>query len=128
MDAPKPIKCETPKNEEIKMKDIRIFDIQLNNEKYKLELVKCENNENIILRISKNNDSIIIKYYCISLNINDFHHLHIFFKIYQTIEEIYNIVLEMIINKKYIIISKNNSIIMQFQFTMPGSKNVNIDF
>ena len=61
MEAAKPILI-TPEEEEIQMKNIKEFEIKLNdinNELYKLEFAKSKDNSSIIFKIINNN--ILIK-------------------------------------------------------------------
>ncbi len=63
MEAAKPILI-TPEEEEIQMKNIKEFEIKLNdinNELYKLEFAKSKDNSSIIFKIINNN--ILIKNY-----------------------------------------------------------------
>lgn len=130
MDAPKPIYPETPKSIEIKgikMIDIKSFDINLNNNLFILDLGKSEDKKNIIFKMYINKN-FIDNYYLLNLNMNDFYNLNFLFRLYQSIEEIYNLLSDILISKKYSVISKDNTIRLVLQFTIPGGKFIDINF
>ena len=84
------------------MVEIKSFDIEFNNDNYLLELAKSENNKKIILKIY-NKKQKHLKYYIAYFSLNAIYNLDGFFKYYEDINIIYNILLESITNKKYII-------------------------
>ena len=130
MEAAKPIEIETNKDLEInafKIIETKKFDINLNNKKYILEFSKSENSKYIIFKISENNN-FIEKYFFLNLNIDNFYGINVLFRLYQSIDEIYTFLLDIIIAKKYSVISKDNSIILNLEFPMPGGKIININF
>ena len=130
MDAPNPINNEIPNSmeiQDIKIIDIKSFDIYLSNNLFILELGKSEDKKNIIFKMYINNN-LINNYYLLHLNINDFYNLNILFRLYQSIDEIYNLLSDILISKKYSIIPKDNTIILVLQFTIPGGKLIDIDF
>ena len=49
------------------------------------------------------------------------------FKLYN-IDEIYSLLLDLLNNNKYKLLTKENNIILNVQFLMPGGKNININF
>ena len=107
MEAAKPIEIETNKELEInsfKIIDTKKFDINLNNKKYILEFSKSENSKYIIFKISENNN-FIDKYFSLNLNIDNFYGINVLFRLYQTIDEIYTFLLDIIIAKKYSVIN-----------------------
>ena len=130
MESAKPIEIETNKDLEInafKIIETKKFDINLNNKKYILEFSKSENSKYIIFKISENNN-FIEKYFFLNLNIDNFYGINVLFRLYQSIDEIYTFLLDIIIAKKYSVISKDNSIILNLEFPMPGGKIININF
>jgi hypothetical protein len=127
MEAAKPISLETPNEEkDIKMIDIKYFDVILENQNYILELGKSDNKQSIIFKAYKNN-IFIDKSYLLNLSLEDFFNLNIFFRIYQTVDEIYNLIVDILNGKKYSITSKDDSLILVLQFLMPG-KTIDINF
>ena len=131
MEPALPIQIETPKyneNEELKMIDIKSFDINSDNKMFKLELGKSEDKKVIIFKINENNNNFMKKYYLLYQDINFFYNLNIFFRIYQSIDEIYKLLLDMIINKKYAIKFEENAIILILELSMPGGKIIDIEF
>ena len=126
MEAPKPVKLNTPENEEIELQNIKEFEVKLNNELYKFEFAKTSNNESIIFRLI-NNNSLLKKYYFLVLKIEELYNHNSIFKFYKDINEIYDILLELFNNNNYSLISKENNIILKIKFNMPG-KTINIEF
>ena len=129
MEAPSPIQVETPvynKNEELEIIDIKSFDINSDNKIFKLELGKSEDKNNIFFKIKENN--IMNKYYFLYQDINIFYNLNIFFRIYQSIDEIYKLLLDILVDKKYKIKLEEHSIILILKFSMPGGKIIDIEF
>lgn len=130
MEAAKPIEPDTPKvneNNDIKMIDIKKFDINLDNKKYILEFAKSEDKKKIIFKISENNN-FMPKYFSLYLNIDDFYSLNVLFRLYQTIDEIYSFLLDILIGNKYSVKSKDNKFILILQIPMPGGKIIDINF
>ena len=130
MEAAKPIFIESSKEIESNMKiiDLKTFDINLNNKKYLFEFGKSEDKKYIIFKMSENVKNLIDLFYLSFLDNNDFYSLNILFKLYQNIDEIYNFLLDIIINKKYSLIFKNNLIVLTLQIPMPGGKIIEINF
>ena len=130
MEAAKPIEIETNKeleNNALKIINTKKFDIDLNDKKYILEFSKSENSKFIIFKISENNN-FIDKYFSLNLNIDNFYGINVLFRLYQSIDEIYTFLFDIIIAKKYSVISKDNTIILNLEFPMPGGKLVDIKF
>ena len=117
MEAPMPV-LNTPENEELEMKNIKEFEIKLNNDLYKFEFAKSSNNSSIIFKLT-NNNTLIKKYYLLILNIEELYNNNSIFKFYKDINEIYDILLEIFNNKDYSIICKGNNIILILKFSMP---------
>ena len=109
------------------MTDIKSFDLILTNEKFTLELAKSENNKNIILKLYNNKEKAL-KYYIRYLNIDDFYNLNNFFRFYQSINELYNLLLDIISKKRYSISIKNSLALLVLEFPMPGEKVIDINF
>ena len=127
-----PIQLETPKDNLIdaidaKMIDINIFDIDINNKKFQLEYGKSEN-KNIIFRVKESNINLVNSIYSLTLNINEFHNINTIFTLYQSIDEIYTFLLDIIKSKKYSVLLKENKIVLIFQISMPGEKIIGINF
>jgi len=130
MEAAKPIELETNKdleNNVLKIIDTKKFDITLNNKKYIFEFSKTENSKYIIFKISENNN-FIDKYFSLNLNIDNFYGINVLFRLYQSIDEIYTFLLDIIIAKKYSVVFKDNIIILNLEFPMPGGKIIDINF
>ena len=77
--------------------------------------------------MNENDKYINNKYYLLYLNIDDFYNLNMIFKLYN-IDEIYSLLLDLLNNNKYKLLTKENNIILNVQFLMPGGKNININF
>ena len=130
MEAAKPIVLETNKgikDIDLKMIDIKTFDINLEDKSYIFEYAKSETKEHIIFKITENKN-IKEKYYILYLNISELNSLNALFSLYQNIEEIYTLLLKLIIDNKYSISVKNNSIILLIKLPMPGGKIIDINF
>ena len=128
-----PIQLETPKDNlinaiEAKMIDINIFDIDINNKKFQLEYGKSENNKNIIFKVKESNINLVNSIYSLTLNINELHNINTIFTLYQSIDEIYTFLLDIIKSKKYSVLLKENKIILMFKISMPGGKIIGINF
>ena len=109
------------------MVEIKSFDIEFNNDNYLLELAKSENNKKIILKIY-NKKQKHLKYYIAYFSLNAIYNLDGFFKYYEDINIIYNILLESITNKKYIIEVKSELLNLILKFTIPGGKLIDVTF
>ena len=109
------------------MVDIKSFDIDLNKEKYTIELAKSENEKNIIIKIYNENQKKL-KYYISYRNKESFYDLDNFFKLYQSVNDLYNLLLDIINNKQYSLDVKHNHLILNLNFFFPGGKKINIDF
>lgn len=77
--------------------------------------------------MNESDKNINNKYYLLYLNIDDFYNLNMIFKLYN-IDEIYSLLLDLLNNNKYKLLTKENNIILNVQFLMPGGKNININF
>ena len=136
MEAAKPI-FFTPMPEEkkpqIELKDMKLieiknFEIELTNKKFTLELAKSEDNKNIILKLYCNKEKKL-KYYIKIINLETFYFVNYsFFHFYKDIDEIYNSLFETIDKNKYSIDIKENKAILTFEFPLPGDKVVDINF
>ena len=125
------IDCKTPSGDKIlnnKMIEIKSFDVPLNNKTFILEFAKSENKQYLIFKMYDKNNIMNERNYILFLDINEFYSLNILFKLYQSIDEIYNFLSEIIIGKKYSVLSKENLIVLVLQFPMPGGKVININF
>ena len=132
MEAPTPFLVNKPLNEDSsnkKKEDIKYFDINLNNKKYKLQLSKSnkDNNNQIIIKISEEK-SLIEKYYLVNMNLDEFYNLNIIFKLYNSIEEIYTCLLNALNEKRFKASLNNQYIILTFNFLLPGNKIIDINF
>ena len=131
MEAPKPVILETPNFVEKKVSkiiDINYFEIHFENKVYKLEFGKSEDMNNIIFKMYEANNYLNNKYYLLELNIQNFYNLNMLFKFYQTLDEIYSLLLDILKDKKYSVKSKENYFILILKFSMPGKKNIDINF
>ena len=133
MEAAKPIEFETPNlisEEEIetKMIDIKSFDIKLNNKNLKIEFAKSENKNNIIFKISEKDIFLLKNFYYLQLNIDNLFNLNAIFRLYKSIDEIYEFLLVMINEKKYIISEIKGKLILLLNYQMPGGKKIDIKF
>ena len=122
---------ETPKmikKEISKIAELNKYDINLENKLYKLELGKSEDKKSIIFKAYEDMNNLNKKYFFLELDIDKFYNLNIIFKLYQSIDEIYSLLKEIIINKKYTANQNKNNFILILQFSMPGGKNIEINF
>ena len=111
-----------------KMIDIKSFNISLDNKEFQFEFGKSENKKYIIFKMEEKNNIMNNTHYILYLDINDFYSLNLLFKLYQTIDDIYNFLLEIIIGQKYSFISNENIITLVLKFPMPGGKIIDINF
>ena len=131
METAKPIMVETPKmikKEISKITELNKYYIDLGNKFYKLELGKSEDKKSIIFKAYEDMNNLNKKYYFLELDIDKFYNLNIIFKLYQSIDEIYSLLKGIIINEKYTAYQNKNNFILILQFSMPGRKNIEIDF
>ena len=122
---------ETPKmikKEISKITELNKYDINLENKLYKLELGKSEDKKSIIFKAYEDMNNLNKKYYFLELDIDKFYNLNIIFKLYQSIDEMYSLLKEIIISKKYTANQNKNNFILILQFSMPGGKNIEINF
>ena len=131
MEAAKPKTFETLKNSEIKKSkiiEIKSYDINFENNPYKLDIGKSEDKRNIIFKIYQYKNNLQRKYYYSVINIETFYNLNIAFKFYKSIDEIYSFLLD-IFNKKQFYIKKNeNNFVIVVNFLIQGGKNIGIHF
>ena len=116
------------KKEISKIAELNKYDINLENKLYKLELGKSEDKNSIIFKAYEDMNNLNKKYYFLELDIDKFYNLNIIFKLYQSIDEIYSLLKDIIINKKYTANQNKNNFILILQFSMPGGKNIEINF
>ncbi len=131
MEAPIPLEILTinPDDDEdinVKMIDVKTYNINVDNKPFIFELAKSENKQYIIFKISAD-DINIKKYYYLKLTVNDFHNLNILFNLYNNIDEIYTFLLDIINSKNYSTVLENNSIILNFNYKIPG-RSIDIKF
>ena len=140
MEAAKPVFCfNTPKCEETCesceqmdekdkiMTEIKSYEITLNNNIFKLELAKSENNKNIILKAYDDKERKL-KYFISYLSMKAFNNLSTFFQFYKNINEIYELLEDTLNNKKYSCFVKEKFLILILNFMMPGGKVIDVDF
>ena len=130
MEVTKPISMPNRKIKENileKMIDIKSFDVRIQNKIFKFQLSKSEDKKYIIFKMNESDKDINNKYYLLYLNIDDFYNLNMIFQLYN-IEEIYSLLLDLLYNKKYTLLKKENNIILIVPFIMPGGKNIDINF
>ena len=128
MEAAVPI-MSTPKDiedKDLKMIDIKSYDLNINNKLYKLDLAKTDDKAYIIFKVYESN-KLIKKYNILHQNIETFH-LNILFKLYPTIDDIYCLLLDVLNNKKYSIKQNKDSITLIMVFSMPGGKSIDVPF
>ena len=130
MESAKPFQIVTPNIEQKKKAiiDIKEYDINLDNKLYKLVFGKSEDKKNIIFKIYEDNNNLQRKFYLLEIDLEKFFNLNIIFKLYSTIDEIYNLLLDIFINKKYIVKQQEHYFILILQFSMPGGKNIDFNF
>ena len=130
MEAAKPIMEITPINnndEEEKMIGIKTLNIESNNKAYKLELGKSQNKKKIIFKMSKSS-SIASDYYFLVLNEEDFQNLNPIFKIYQNIDEIYSLLIDILNDRKYSLVEKEKLMVLTMKFNIYKGKEIDIEF
>lgn len=128
MEAAVPI-MSTPKDiedKDLKMIDIKSYDLNINNKLYKLDLAKTDDKAYIIFKVYESN-KLIKKYNILYQNIETFH-LNILFKLYPTIDDIYCLLLDVLNSKKYSIKQNKDSITLIMVFSMPGGKSIDVPF
>ena len=112
---------------DVKMVEIKSFEIELTKKKFTLELAKSENNENIILKSYCNKEKKL-KYYIKILELKEFYILNNFFSYYQSIKELYTLLFQAIDKKKFSVNIKENLLILTLEFILPGEKVIDIHF
>ena len=130
MEAAKPIIEITPINnndEEEKMIGIKTLNIESNNKAYKLELGKSQNKQKIFFKMSKSS-SIASDYYFLVLNEEDFQNLNPIFKIYQNIDEIYSLLIDILNDRKYSLVEKEKLMVLTMKFNIYKGKEIDIEF
>jgi len=130
MEVTKPISFPSKKIKDNildKMIDIKSFDVIIQNKIFKFQLSKSKDKKYIIFKMNESDKNINNKYYLLYLNIEDFYNLNMIFKLYN-IDEIFSLLLDLLNNNKYTLLTKENNIILIVQFLMPGGKNININF
>jgi hypothetical protein len=128
MEAAVPI-MSTPKDiedKDLKMIDIKSYDLNINNKLYKLDLAKTDDKAYIIFKVYESN-KLIKKYNILHQNIETFH-LNILFRLYPTIDDIYCLLLDVLNSKKYYIKQNKDSITLIMIFSMPGGKSIDVPF
>ena len=123
MDSPCPIMLETHNNIYNEKKKKIYFDININNEIFTFEFGKSENKKNLEFKISNKNN----KNYLITVNLEEFYKLNHIFKLYENIDQIYNILSNVIINKNYSTELKDKYILLKLQLFTPDGKTIFID-
>ena len=108
------------------MIDTKKFEITLSNELFILELAKSKNNKNIIMKTYKKKGRF--KYYIIHLNINEFHILNDYLRTYKTLNELYNLLLDILSKKKYSINIKKKCVSLILKFPCQGDTVIDINF
>ena len=102
MEPAKPIQIITPKEEDLKMINTKSFDIFFENKLFKLELAISENKKNIIFKLAEN-IKLIDNYYLLYLNLDDFYNKNVFFKLYQNVDEILLLLIDLIANRSILL-------------------------
>ena len=125
--TPQPIYDKNVDEKDKIMKDIKSFEVEFKEKKYKLELAKSENDKNIIFKLTEKKIRISSNFIA-HINYNQFLNINSIFGFYSNIIEIYKLLLDNLNDKKYSLSQKNNNFILIFEFLMPGKKNVNVDF
>ena len=122
------IKKDFNEEDDFKMIDIKTFEFNLDYKIFKLEIGKSKNKNNIILKVYENNNNFINKYFLLCLSIENFYNINGYFRRYQTIDDLYSLLYDILYNKKYSAISKENKIILILQFSIPEGKIMDINF
>ena len=130
MEPAAPIKIITPKENllEVKIIELNYFDININNEIYKFEFGKTENNQNIIFKIFKELSDFNDIIYFLGLSYVEFREMNSLFIFYKNIDEIYSLLLDIIKSKNYIVKLEGENISFNFKIPMPGGKIIDIVF
>lgn len=122
MDSACPVKIETIRDDENEMKKT-YCDITINNKIYTLEFGKSEDRKNLFFKISNNDNKNYLK----TLNLEEFYKLNSIFKLYQSIDQIYNILSNVINNKKYSSELKDKYILLKIQLFTPDGETIFFD-
>ena len=130
MEPAAPIKIITPQENllEVKIIELNYFDININNEIYKFEFGKTENNQNIIFKIFKELSDFNDIIYFSGLSYVEFREMNSLFIFYKNIDEIYSLLLDIIKSKNYIAKLEGENISFNFKIPMPGGKIIDIVF
>ena len=130
MEPAAPIKIITPQENllEVKIIELNYFDININNEIYKFEFGKTENNQNIIFKIFKELSDFNDIIYFLGLSYVEFREMNSLFIFYKNIDEIYSLLLDIIKSKNYIAKLEGENISFNFKIPMPGWKIIDIVF
>ena len=123
-----PIKKNSEEKEvTLKILDVNSWDINFNKKEFKLELVKSEDKNRIILKLI-NYKEFPPNYYILSFNKDDFNGLNQFFYLFKTIDEIYSLLFETINNKQYKLVQEDKAVILIFNILLFKNKNLDISF
>ena len=103
--------------EDSKIMDNKYFDIKKDNKLYILELSKSKAKDYISLKMS-NYLNIKDNYYFFNLTIEKFREIYKLNSLFQNIDEIYGLLVKLIIDEDYHVELKFNSIVLLFKFPM----------
>lgn len=129
MDKPESIrhkKSLLSNNENLEIEEKKSYEILLNNNKpFKLDIYKSENKKNINIYIYEK--ELLINQYYLKLNREEFYDIHTFFKLYNTIDEIFKSIVYLINNKMISIEQKEESILLILKYKIPENKIITIN-
>lgn len=125
-ETPKPAYDKGDENDKI-MTEIKTFETELNGKKYNLDLAKSESNKNIIIKVEEKRIRNFSNY-IVYLNYNQLNNINSIFSFYKNIDEIYDLLLNNLSEKKFSLSLDDYTYKITFTFLMPGEKTINVDF
>ena len=110
-------------DEELKLEDIKEYDISLNNQEFKIKLGKLNNISKILFKIEEIN-SLNNYYYKSSYSLDNLKQLSKSFRVFDSINEAYDEINEIIKNKKTYIDIGSNGIILHLNISNFSSSKI----
>ena len=107
--------------------EVNSWDISFNKKEFKLELVKSEDKNRIILKLI-NYKEFPPNYYILFFNKDDFYKLNYSFQVFASIDEIYSFLLKTINKKQYKLKQEDKAFNIIFNFMIFEGKQLNVSF